>query len=466
LKTKKIFILLPDGVGLRNFAFTSFADHGKKIGWDVIFWNHTPFRLSELGIKEIPLSGKPKSFTDLYKRAKIEAELDLFEKIFQEPIYSEYKFSPSRKGWKNKVKNFLVSRLKNRHSDKDGIRQLRNKLEDLERKGEYYKHCYELLKIEKPDLVFCTNQRAIHAVAPITAAKDLNIPTSCFIFSWDNLPKATKIVEADYYCVWSDYMKKELQSYYPYIIESQIKVTGSPQFEHHYCNGLKISKEKFYNTYGLEDNRAYLCYSGDDITTAPHDELYLRDTAEAVRKLNSEGENIGIIFRRCPVDNSGRYNEVLKSFKDVIVPIEPEWKQLGEEWNSVLPSKNDLKLQTNIVQHTFMVINVGSSMVFDYATHGLPCAYINYNPDIDNLQKDTTIIYNYIHFRSMPSKESVLWVNEKEDLFSIIKAGKNRQVDKVSQRAKEWFEIVNKYPSSAASERIWNEINKIFYKCI
>ena len=301
----------------------------------------------------------------------------------------------------------------------------------------------------------------MNAIAPITAAQDLGIITSCFIFSWDNLPKATKVVEADHYFVWSEYMKKELQSYYPYITDSQIKITGSPQFEPHFNEKLRTPRKDFFNKYYLEEAKDYLCYSGDDITTAPHDELYLRDTAEAVRKLNAEGEKIGIVFRRSPVDNSGRYNDVLETFSDVIVPIEPDWVQLGEEWNTVLPSKEDLKLQTNIIQHTFMVINVGSSMVFDYASYGLPCAYINYNPDIEDLQKDTKSVYNYIHFRSMPSEDAVLWVNAKADLYNVIKTGKNGQAVEVSQSAKDWFEIVNKSPSNLASERMWNEFNEI-----
>ena len=460
MKSRKIFILLPDGVGLRNFAFTSFAELGTEKGWDITFWNHTPFQLSELGLKEIKLNGKPGPLTDLFKRAKIESELNHFEKKFEDKVYSSYRFPSSNTGWKNKLKNSVVRFLTNRYSGEKGIMNLRNKIEISERKGDYYRHCLEVLKREKPDMIFCTNQRALNAVAPITAAKDLGISTSCFIFSWDNLPKATKIVETDQYLVWSEYMKDELKSYYPYISETQIKITGSPQFEPHFDEELRTSKEDFYKKYSLKDNSDYLCYSGDDITTAPHDELYLRDTAEAVRKLNADGENIGIIFRRSPVDISGRYEKIIENFSDVIVPIVPEWIQLGEEWNTVLPSKSDLKLQTNIIQHTFMVINVGSSMVFDYASYGLPCAYINYNPNVEPLQKDTKSVYNYIHFRSMPNENAVLWINEKMEISEVIKRVIQGE-SSVEIQAKKWFDLINRGPHEKSSERIWNAFNEI-----
>jgi hypothetical protein len=35
----------------------------------------------------------------------------------------------------------------------------------------------------------------------LLAAQQLGIPTATFIFSWDNLPKATMVVETDYYFV-------------------------------------------------------------------------------------------------------------------------------------------------------------------------------------------------------------------------------------------------------------------------
>ena len=44
---KKIFLLLPDGVGLKNFAFTNFHAIGLARGYDITFWNNTPFDLNE-----------------------------------------------------------------------------------------------------------------------------------------------------------------------------------------------------------------------------------------------------------------------------------------------------------------------------------------------------------------------------------------------------------------------------------
>ena len=49
---KKVFVLLPDGVGLRNFAFTEFPDIGKREDFEVIYWNNTVKNIEDLGLKE------------------------------------------------------------------------------------------------------------------------------------------------------------------------------------------------------------------------------------------------------------------------------------------------------------------------------------------------------------------------------------------------------------------------------
>jgi len=461
LKPKKIFILIPDGVGLRNFAFTSFVEIGKKNGWDIIFWNQTPFDLTALGFKEIKISGKPRAITDLYKRAKINTELNYFSEKFKDPVFQEYKFINKGSGLKNAFKNILVKQFTDSFSGGKGLQRLQTKLQNSERGNDLYNDCKNTLIEQNPDFVFCTNQRPIKALAPLLAAKDLEIPTATFIFSWDNLPKATMVVNADHYFVWSEYMKNELLKYYPQIQNSQIKITGTPQFEVHFLEKTKIEKEKFYQDFNLEGKRQYLCYSGDDITTAPHDELYLLHTAKAVSKMNSEGYNLGIIFRRSPVDLSKRYDPVLAEYKDIIVPIEPLWGKISEGWDAILPKRKDLKLQSNIIQHTFMVINVASSMVFDYISYGKPCAYIHYNPEEIEWIKDTRSIYKYVHFRSMPSRNSALWINEVGEIESVIKTGLEGDNSEVLGNAKKWFKIINEHPISNANERIWSAIEEI-----
>lgn len=461
MKNNKIFILLPDGVGLRNFAYTNFYSMGKKLGFDLTYWNNTPFDLTSLGFQEIKIENN-KNFwlTVFYKNARTQIELTLFEKRFKDSTYNSYRFPFASKTLKQKIKTFFTKCIIKYYNSETKLEILKRKINRFETQTAYYDDCVKTLKREKPAFVFCTNQRPITAIAPIQAAKKLGIPTGTFIFSWDNLPKATLVIDTDYYFVWSEFMKAQLQKYYPYIKSEQIIITGTPQFENHFNSEIRQTKEAFFKQHHLELTKKYICYSGDDITTSPNDPQYLLDTAQAVRNLNCKGFNLGIVFRRCPVDFSNRYDSVLKEFKDVIVPIAPVWRKIEEGWNTILPTPEDMVLQTNTIAHTEFVVNLGSSMVFDYVSYKKPCVYVNY--DVSNTIRpgwNVEKIYKYIHFRSMPSKDAVVWFNSADEIEAKIRQLLEQTKDVAV--AQKWFEIINQHPADKASERIWSFINKI-----
>ena len=453
------FLLLPDGIGLRNFAYTSFSEMAEGNNAELVYWNFTPFNLEEMGYNEIK-GPKPKlhKLTDVYKNVRKNIELHLNIKRTNDPVYDSYKFPKSWKTVNAAIKNVLTSVHSKLNTSEAGLKHVRNKIMSLEKSTNYYNECLEVLKKEKPAILFCTNQRPSIAIAPIEAAKSLGIPTVCFIFSWDNLPKATIVVEADHYFVWSDHMKKELLFYYPDMKENQVIVTGTPQFEGHFDKEFLLSREHFFDTYNLDRDKKYICFSGDDITTSPNDPYYLEDTAKAVKYLNSQGSNIGVIFRRCPVDFSDRYDAVLEEYKELIVPIAPKWQKAGGMWNAIMPTKADTELLVNTARHTELVINVGSSMVFDFVCHEKPCAFINY----DSMKRNHPTwnidhIYKYVHFRSMPNRDSVYWLNSSEEIAAIIEKAMNSDNKKVIENAHLWHSKIVNGPKKASSH-IWSEL--------
>lgn len=459
---KKIFILLPDGVGLRNFAYTDFYNIGSEQGFDIVYWNNTPFALQELGFQEVKINNpKPHRITDTFKNVKIQIELNRNIEKTKDTVYDTYRFPFSYKNLKSALKSISITILTAYYSSEKGLATLRSRIKRKERSTAYYKECIATLKKENPAMVFCTNQRPVLGIAPILAAQDLGIPTATFIFSWDNLPKATMIVETDFYFVWSDHMKHELLFYYPFINEKQVVVTGTPQFEAHFDATKIKAKEDFFKENNLDMERKYICYSGDDVTTCPDDPQYLEDVAIAIRRLNGNGKSFGILFRPSPADFSGRFDSVLRNYADVIIRLQPKWIDLGGGWSAILPTPEDAVLQINTIAHSEFVINLGSSMVFDYASHNKPCVYINYNVE-NRILKDWSVkkIYNFIHFRSMPNSNSVIWLNGPEEIESVIEKVSVNGTTTVKD-AQQWFAIINKQPAQKASERIWEGINKI-----
>ena len=155
-----------------------------------------------------------------------------------------------------------------------------------------------------------------------------------------------------------------------------------------------------------------------------------------------------------------RYDKVLAEFPEIVVCIRPEWTKKGDIWNSIFPKPTDQTLLYNTIHHSDLVINLGSSMVFDAVCHEKPCAYVNYNPNVKTLKKDIKTIYRYVHFQSMPNKDAVIWLNSKAEIADKILEGLNNPKPYV-KNAKIWFEQINKQPAHQASERIVEAINDI-----
>lgn len=462
MNQNKILVLLPDGIGLRNFAYSDFYDLGKKENFEIVYWNNTLFPLTDLGLDEIKISNaKTHPITDVLKNARKSIELNLNIKKANDGVYNSYRFPNSYKTFKSTVKNTAINFVTTFFSSKSGLKKVRQMIVWTERKTAYYEQCLATLIKEKPKMVFCTNQRISAAIAPLLAAQDLKIPTATFVFSWDNMPKGTMVVETDYYFVWSDFMKKELLYYCSYVNESQVIVTGTPQFENHFQKDTFQTKDSFFNTYDLDVEKKYLCFSGDDITTSPDDPAYLNDFAQAVTQLNLKGYNLGIVFRRCPVDISGRYQSIIDKYKGLIVEIAPQWKNIDNAWNTILPTKEDVALLSNTIAHSELVVNLGSSMVFDFASQGKPCAYFNYNQkNRSNTNWDLHECYKYVHFRSMPD-DAVVWFDSPDEIADKIEIMLGDQAIKIVKNAQKWFQIINQHPADEASKRIWQAIKSI-----
>ena len=305
------------------------------------------------------------------------------------------------------------------------------------RKNSFYNELKEILLDIKPDKLFCSHQRSLHAPTVFAAAADLGIVSFTVVFSWDNLPKARMALKADHYLVWSDYMKQELQLYYPEIKENAIHVTGTPQFEFYGKPEMLMDKEAFYKQYNLDFNRKIICYSGDDVKTSPDDPKYLDDLASELRKSGLDKE-YQILLRRCPVDLSGRFDNVVTKYNDLIKEAPPLWMfKSSSEWSSVYPSYEDVSLLVSTVYYSSIVVNVGSTMAFDFAMFDKPCIFINYDQS-EKKEKNWSVktIYQYQHFRSMPSKEAVLWLNSSSEIVSKI------TTEACSPSMKEWERTV------------------------
>lgn len=454
MSPKRIVLFTPDGTGIKNYLYSKvFRDTDAQL---TLFHNFDSDTLAHLDKnlkidKYQTIPDYKESFKERFLRELIHtARINYNAKKEKNPTILKFRKS---KFSSKKLTLFygLVSFWANFYKKYSAILRLEKKYDKALRKNRFYFEMQSILKELNADLVFCTHQRALKAPTAFMAARDLGIETATVIYSWDNIPKARLALRADKYLVWSTYMKEELQKMYSEIDPSRVVITGTPQFEFYRDAKNVVEKEQFYTTYGLDSNKKLICFSGDDVKTSPYDPQYLNDVAEAL-SANGMADDYQIVFRRCPVDLTGRYDWVVQKFPKLIIEVPPLWNFNSKVWTAVYPVYEDVKLLVSLSYYCDLVMNVGSTMAFDFGMFQKPCIYINYDTVPDKNWSVETI-YNYQHFRSMPSKKAVYWFDSKAEIASVIQQAVTDKKTEIDQ----WFQVVVNH-SETASENILKEL--------
>ena len=443
-----IVVVVPDGVGIRNYLYSSLLKKLSEEGHDIVIWHS----LSENALKEVEglhhirlhseklpyykESGREKFLREsiAYARLKHNTKLTNNQTIITN-------WAPSIRNIKLKVFYTAVEWYGMLSSRYASILKMEERYQESVKRSQYLHRFSDFLKKHTPDVVFNTHQRAISAVPAIAAAHELGIKTLTAIYSWDNLPKARLATRTDVYLVWSAYMKNEMKMYYPEIADAQIAVTGTPQFEFYEDASLYETKETFYKRFELDPNKKTICFSGDDTRTSPYDPEYLSDLADAVMQIDKT-QRPQILFRRCPADFSDRYDAVLTEYKEIIKVADPLWKRdaKGESWSLFYPAFDDVKLLVNVALHCDTVYNVGSTMAHDFAMFDKPAIYINYD-QTHAKEWSVKTIYAFQHFKSMEGLDAVNWVNSKNEIQNLLNKVLHTP-ELCSPDRKKWLEVI------------------------
>lgn len=439
MNKNKIVLLFPDGVGIRNYLY---SDVFKSLENELFLFHSF----------DNDTIGKIKDITGLIDELKIpQYKESLREKFLRELVcLSRLQYNVKVTGNKTILTNWKTSH--NSLSKKifykiiektapfikkyGSIIKLEKVYQQAIRSNPFYFEVKKILEEIQPHKVFCSHQRGLQCATIFAAAKDLGIGTTTVIYSWDNLPKARMALRSNEYWVWSDYMKEEMKIYYPEIPQESVKVTGTPQFQFYEDEQNIIDRKVFFQTYDLDPNRKIICFSGDDILTSPDDPQYLDDLADELIKNNLD-KKYQILLRRCPVDLSGRYDEIVEKFPNLIKKVDPLWSfNSNTHWTTVYPTFEDVKLLVSTAYYTDFVVNVGSTMAFDFSMFDKPCVFINYDQkNKANTDWSVKMIYEFQHFRSMPDKNAVYWWNKKSDLAPLIK---DLEINKMDDAMKRW----------------------------
>ena len=454
---KKLGIVITDGVGFRNFILSDFLAEAEITFDEVVILSCLPAAIykdliSKSKVIELTIfTEKPPTW--FFRKAKEVAHLRL-NKENNFGILDNYNVNKTAvKSWRGYATRFIFQFTSIFYSESwisrfNFMQQqtFKNLAISLEYKA--------LLEKENFDILFFTHQRPPYIAPLVYQAENLRIKTAAFIFSWDNLAsKGRMAANFDYYLVWSDLMKSELQQFYAMISKENIAVVGTPQFEPYVLERYHSSKEDFYSKFALDVSKKTICFSCGDISTSKNDELYIETIATAI--LDRKLENVNLLVRTSPAEDPIRFTKLVNKFPFIKWNY-PKWSlsRLGhqEEWSQRVPTIEDLKDLRAILAYSDLNVNMLSTMSLDFMQFYKPVINSVFGNKKNGLYDDQRFL-SYVHIKNVVnSKATRIVKNEGELIVAINDYLLNPNLD--SENRKQFLQLQVSKPLQHTGKRI------------
>jgi hypothetical protein len=418
-------MLLPDGVSLRHFVFGGVLRHAAAER-QVYAYHSVPEDLLSLyqhasdGTVWVPLPDSRDTAATFVLRNALHHAHRTWAATYA-GRYETHRGAGSRR----REGVMRAARLIGRASASPaGIRRLRRWHELAAARSPAVSWFSDRLRALQPSVLFCAKQSSLSAIAPVLAARALNIPTATFIFSWDNITTKGHIsAPFDHYLVWSDHMRRELLHYYPDIQPASVHVVGSPQFDSYAHRELLLPRDEFLRRLGADPGRPVICYSGGDRKTCPEDPAHLRILLNLIRNGVIAG-GPQVVLRPMPVDDARRYDEVRQAYPELIFAA-PRWvRGRNGDWTGVLPLPDDTQLLVNLVHHAGVNVNVASTMTLDFAINDRPVVNVAF--DVASPPPHGRPLwhhyYQYDHYRPVVELGAARFARSPADLAAHVNA--------------------------------------------
>jgi hypothetical protein len=455
---KKLGLVITDGVGFRNFILSDFLSEAIQQFDTVTIYSGLPMNAydaipqSDIFIKELDVfvEGKPTWF---FRKWKEVAHLQKYRSFYGMKDSLETGF-PTTNSARSLLVKLIYGCTRLIHSDASIL--LAEKVQFLSFSKSTITQSYmKLLKEDQPTHLFFTHQRPPFLAPFLYAAQQLKIPTSTFIFSWDNLASKGRMLGTfDYFLVWSRLMQSELVYFYPMVKKEKVRVVGTPQFEPYVMPKYKTSVEEFYSKFRLDANLKTICYSCADISIGANDPVVIRAIANAVRN-NEITTKVQLMVRTSPAEDDSRFKHLREEFSEIIWNV-PQWiltrENHVESWSQRVPSEEDIKDLRSVLENVDLNINMCSTMSLDFMLFDKPVINTVFGNPENGLYNDRRFL-NYNHYKKVVDSQSVTIAKNETELISQINQALEYPKERTTQR-KTMIDLQISEPLEGTSKRI------------
>lgn len=461
---KNIGIVITDGVGFRNFILTDFIKEAKVNFDNVVLFSCLPESVYDelnLDCEIIELEVFNEKFKNwFYRKTKEIAHLQLYRKNnfgIQDNFNSNKTKSKSNRDYATR---FIMKFTSIFHSEK-WILRYNSWQQNSFRNDKITKSYEELLKNNKISSLFFTHQRPPFIAPLIYVAQKLNIKTTAFIFSWDNLASKGRMAgNFDYYLVWSDLMKAELLFFYKSIKENRVKVVGTPQFEPFTYQNVGYDKNSLIAKFNLDNQKPIIFFTCND-SSSENDPIYLDLLADFIqtKKLIKE---VTLIVRTSPAEDPDRFKQIAEKYKFIKWNF-PDWtiKRDGhqEAWTQRVPSVEDLDDLKSLLNHCDFNINVLSTITLDAFVFDKPVINPVFGNEKNGMFDDQKFL-RYKHLSKLVDSNASEIVKDKEEYLIAINKILSDRDDKSKER-QEFNKLQIGKPLEGTSKRIATTLSNL-----
>lgn len=457
-------VLVPDGIGVRNFILSPFLKRQAAAG-DVHVVHQIPSNLLPMyqaGLQDVhwhefsPYRETPASFTLRYGLAYAQ----MYWADTKSMRYHLRRVS-AHGSWRTKAADRAARVLGRLAASPAHIKRLerwhcavRRRKPEVDR----WKRLFEQLK---PSVLFCSHQRPPIILPAVLAARECGLPTATFIFSWDNMTSKGRIaVPFDHYLVWSDLMRQELLRYYPDVAANQVHIVGTPQFDPYADESVRWSRDEFFSRIDGDPNRPLICFSGNNSVNGKEDPHQLRVLLEFIRSGRVKA-NPQVVLRPAPTDSGRRFDALRRDYPELLY-APPAWTNQRDEWDQVLPEPHDIPLLANLILHSDLNVNFGSTMTLDFAVHDKPV--VNAAFDVTSPYAFGMPCYDYCmqydHYRPVAELQSSRFARTEDQLAEYVNLYlANPAIDREGRRRLVELEVSG--PIGSSTERITNVLSSV-----